>query len=88
MTFLVVSQFPLISKHPMQNIYRRFGFASGHLYTEGHATLWVIRASDVICHFVRTPVESEGQGLMHALPLNQKLYDDYHIPDPYETPDP
>ena len=69
-TFLAVSQFSLVTGHPMQNVYGRFGFTGRYLYTEGRVTPRVIRTSDVICHFARTPVESEGQGLVHALPLN------------------
>jgi len=69
-TFLAVSQFSLAPEHPIQGVYRRFGFAGGYLYGEGRVTPRVIRTSDVICHFARTPVESEGQGLVHALPLN------------------
>jgi hypothetical protein len=69
-TFLVVSQFSVVREHPMQDVYKRFGFAGGYLYSEDYVTLRVIRTLDVICHFVRTPVDSEGQGLIHALPLN------------------
>lgn len=69
-TFLVVNQFSAVLEHPMQDVYKRFGFAGGYLYNEDYVTLRVIRTSDVICHFARTPVNSEGQGLIHALPLN------------------
>ena len=69
-TFLAVSQFSPVHDHAMNGVYGRFGFTGGYLYTEGHVTPRVIQTSDVICHFAKTPVESEGQGLMHALPLN------------------
>lgn len=68
--FLAVSQFSPVRDHPMDGVYRRFGFAGGYLYTEGQITPQVIQASDVVCHFVKMAVESEGQGLTHALPLN------------------
>lgn len=69
-TFLAVSQFSLAQGNPMSGVYRRFGFAGGYLYTERRITPRVIRTSDVLCHFARTPLESEGSGLLHALPLN------------------
>jgi len=69
-TFLAVSQFSLVREHPMQDVCRRFGFAGGYICTEDRVTHRVIRASDVICHFARTPMELEGRGLVHVLPLN------------------
>lgn len=70
-TFMTVSQYRLVSRSDVRNVYRRFGFAGGFLCgAEEDGQLLVIRTEDVICHFARTALEPEGERLMHALPLN------------------
>jgi len=70
-TFLVVAQHRLIVDPIAQGAYGRFGFAGGYLcdpMEDGRQ--YVIRSTDVICHFARTALTWEGETLMHVLPLN------------------
>ena len=70
-TFLVVAQHRLILDPIAQGAYARFGFAGGYLCDPNEDDrLYVIRSSDVICHFARTALVWKGEDLMHALPLN------------------
>ena len=98
-TLLVVAHHRLIADPVAQGTYGRFGFAGGYLcdpMEDGHQ--YVIRSTDVICHFARTSLAWEGETLMHVLPLNsvrpqhwssvrglmcpQKM-SDYQIPEEY-----
>lgn len=70
-TLLVVAQHRLIADPITQAVYGRFGFAGGYLCDPREDDRWyVIRSTDVICHFARTALVWEGENLMHALPLN------------------
>lgn len=70
-TLLVVAQHRLILDPIAQGAYGRFGFAGGYLCDpDEDDRLYVIRSTDVICHFARTTLVQEGESLMHALPLN------------------
>jgi hypothetical protein len=70
-TCLVVSQHRLIADRVAQGAYGRFGFAGGYLCDPREdGRQYVIRSTDVICHFARTALTWEGEILMHALPLN------------------
>ena len=71
LTLLVVAQHKLIADPIAQGAYGRFGFAGGYLCDHREdGRRYVIRSTDVICHFARTPLVWEGETLMHALPLN------------------
>jgi len=70
-TFLAVTQHRLVADPIAQGVYRRFGFAGGYLCDHKEdGRQYVIRSTDVISHFARTPLVWEGETLMHALPLN------------------
>ena len=70
-TLLVVAHHRLVADPIAQGSYGRFGFAGGYLYDpEEDSRQYVIRSTDVICHFARTSLVWEGEALMHALPLN------------------
>lgn len=101
-TLLVVAQHRLVADPAMQNIYGRFGFAGGHLcdpVEDGHR--YVIKSTDVVCHYSKTTLLLGDQTLMHALPLNsvchrssvrsmltgvQKMID-YQVPMDYALPE-
>jgi len=102
MTLLVVAQHKLIADPVAQGAYGRFGFAGGYLCDPREdGRRYVIRSTDVICHFARTPLVWEGEPLMHTLPLNsvchhhcspvlwlmgmQKMID-YRVPIEYVLP--
>ena len=70
-TLLVVTQHRLVADPATQRVYRRFGFAGGYLCEPVEdGCKYVIRSTDVVCHFARTALVWEGKNLMHALPLN------------------
>ncbi|KAF9647790.1 hypothetical protein BDM02DRAFT_3187692 [Thelephora ganbajun] len=86
-TLLVVAQYRLVSDPTVQGTYRRFGFAGGYLCDPGEdGRRYVIRSTDVICHFARTVLVWGGETLMHALPLNSKMID-YQVPMDYTIPE-
>jgi len=70
-TLLVVAQHRLVMDPAAQGTYRRFGFAGGYLCdSREDARQYMIRSTDVICHFARSSLVWGGETLMHALPLN------------------
>ena len=70
-TLLVVAQHRLVADSTVQNTYGQFGFAGGYLCHPGEdGRQYVVRSTDVICHYSKTTLLWEGQMLMHALPLN------------------
>ena len=70
-TLLVVAQHRLVVDPVVQGVYRRFGFAGGYMCNPSEDSCqYIIRSTDVICHFARTALVWEGEALMHALPLN------------------
>ena len=78
-TLLVVAQHRLILDTIAQGAYGRFGFAGGYLCDpKEDGRLYVIRSTDVICHFTRTALVREGENLMHTLPLNSVRYRHCH----------
>ena len=101
-TLLVVAQHRLVADRAMQDIYGRFGFAGGYLCDSSEdGRQYVIRTTDVICHYSKTTLSWEGQILMHALPLDsvchrssvlsmltgtQKMID-YRVPMDYPLPE-
>ena len=100
-TLLVVAQHRLVEDPAMQTTYGRFGFAGGYLCHPGEDGQYIIRSTDVICHYSKTTLLWSGQILMHALPLNsvchhpllrpmltgvQKMID-YRVPMDYLLPE-
>jgi hypothetical protein len=70
-TLLVVAHHRLVMDPTMQNSYGRFGFAGGYLCDPEEDTRnYVIRTTDVICHYSKTTLRWGDQTLIHALPLN------------------
>ena len=70
-TLLVIAQHRLFADPVAQGTYGRFGFAGGYLCDpEEDGRQYVIRSTDIICHFARVTVDWEGGALMHVLPLN------------------
>lgn len=70
-TFLAVVEHELIADPIPQGVYGRFGFAGGYLCDPSvNDRQYVIKTSDVVCHFARTALVWEGKTLMHVLPLN------------------
>ena len=70
-TLLVVAQHRLVADPTVQNAYGRFGFAGGYLCDpEEDGCQYVIRSTDVVCHYAKTTLVWEEKTLMHALPLN------------------
>ena len=70
-TLLVVAQHKFVADPTAQNMYGRFGFAGGYLcepVEDGHQ--YIVRSTDVICHYAKTTLLLEGKPLIHALPLN------------------
>lgn len=103
-TLLVVAQHKLITDPIAQGVYERFGFAGGYLCDPREDDRqYVIRSTDVICHFARTALAWEGETWMHALPLNSvrrhhrssvwktliamQKMIDYHVPAAYALPE-
>ena len=70
-TLLVVAQHRLVEDPATQRVCGRFGFAGGYLCEPREdGRKYVIRSTDVVCHFARTTSVWEGKSVMHALPLN------------------
>jgi hypothetical protein len=101
-TFLVVVMHRFTPDPTMQDTYGRFGFAGGYLCDpKEDSRQYIIRSTDVICHYAKTTLLWKGKNLIHALPLNsvrrrsfvrqmltgtQKMID-YQLPVEYQLPE-
>lgn len=71
-TFLLIEQYDPVTDQAKQSTYTRFGFAGGFLcHNQRRSGHHIIGLENVICHFAKTVLQQDDDGLMHVLPLNK-----------------
>jgi len=70
--FLAIQEYlPMDGSNGLVDIYRTFGFAGGYLCQPHAETLHVIRLSNLVSHFVLTPIQLRMTEVIHILPVDR-----------------